>query len=264
MQPGYPYEQPAQPAWQQTGPQVQQTGYLAAQSPARQLRIGDLLAVIGGFFVFAFSFAPFVSYSDRTVQQAQSSKDGFSGWYMAWSTQMFMAPLTWWVILSALLLLALAVLRMATGRESSLIGFKDSQLQVGLGLFAVLVLIGYALSHKQILFGLDDSRFNASVDTPSFGWGGILMLISALVALTGAILNHFNVGPSVAARLPQAAPPGQPAGYQPGYPQTGAYPQPGAYPQTGAYPPVTGYPQAPGYSPPTGGFTAPTTPEQPQ
>jgi len=222
VQPGSPYPTPAEPSWSGGAPASGPPGYPPAPppapSPARKLRLGDLLVTAGGFLIFAFSFAPFVSYSDKAVAAAHTdaSGAGFDGWYMAWSPQMFMAPLTWWIILSGLVGLVLALLRMLTGRDFTLLGFRDAQLQVGFGLFAFFALIGYALSHKQVFFGLDNV-FRGSDPTsedfrPGFAWGGVLMLVGAVVALAGAFLNHFNVGPAFAARLPAAS--GSPAAFR--------------------------------------------------
>ena len=153
------------------------------QPPARQLGLGDLLVAAGGLFVFLFSFAPFVS------------ELGGGLWFNAWS-RFSLAPLTLWVIFSGVLLVGLAVMHLLTGRELDLVGFRHTHFEVGLGLFNFFVLIGLAMSELP------------------FAWGGVLMLISSIVALAGALLNHFNVGPAFAARMPRAGA-AQPGGYPP-------------------------------------------------
>jgi hypothetical protein len=167
----------------------------------RRLRLGDLLAVVGGLAVVLCSFAPFVRYSSTFVEQAQSEDKRFTGEYTAWSGQMFMAPLTWFVVIAGLLVVVLAVARARTGRDPLVLGARASVVQVGLALFAVFVLIGYALSHKQTLFGLDalaagDNGIVLFAERPALSWGGWLMLLGALVATVGAVLNHFNAGPT--------------------------------------------------------------------
>jgi hypothetical protein len=175
---------------------------------ARPPAIGDMLIMGGGLFVFLWSFAPFVSYDDELVASLNRG-DGpdIDGSYSAWAAETFMAPLTWWVVLAALLLIVLAVLRYRRG-EVRLPGATLTGLQFGLGLFVFFVLLGYALSNKEMTFGLDEinEQARAVVNTDlSFAWGGMLMLIGALVALVGAVLNHFNVG-SRTARGPIGAP----------------------------------------------------------
>lgn len=167
----------------------------------RRLRLGDLLAVVGGLALGLCSFAPFVSYSGTLVAQAVQSEDGgFTGEYTAWSAQMFMAPLTWFVVIAGLLVVVLAVTRVQTGRDPLILGAPASVVQVGLALFAFFVLLGYALSHKQTLFGLDSLTAGDGgvlfAERPALAWGGWLMLLGALFASVGAVLNHFNAGPT--------------------------------------------------------------------
>ena len=168
----------------------------------RRLRLGDLLAVVGGVVVVLGSFAPFMSYTGTFVGQVVQSQDQhFTGEYTAWSGQMFMAPLTWFVVIAGLLVVVLATARARTGRDPLVLGARASQVQVGLALFAFFVLLGYALSHKQTLFGLDalakgDSSIVLFAERPALAWGGWLMLLGALVASVGAVLNHFNAGPT--------------------------------------------------------------------
>jgi hypothetical protein len=268
-------------------------GAAGGHAAGRRIRLGDLLVLIGGLFVFLFSFAPFVTYPDRAINDIVGSGEiTFDGWFMAWSTQMFMAPLTWWVIFAALGLVALAIVRTMTGRDPELLRLRVSQFQVGLGLFAFFVLLGYALSQKQISFGFDKVISGDIPEyelyRPFFGWGGYLMLIGALVAAVGAVLNHFDIGPAFA--VPTSAPaaqqrpsngPDYPAGMpgqagpfsaagqvqyqQPGGPTPGPveYQQPGApapapvqYQQPSAPAPTPveyqqGHPQSPTSAPPT-------------
>jgi hypothetical protein len=255
-------------------------GAAGGHAAGRRIRLGDLLVLIGGLVVFLFSFAPFVTYPDLAINEIVGAGEvTFDGWFMAWSTQMFMAPLTWWVIFAGLGLVALAIVRTMTGRDPELLRFRASQYQVGLGLFAFLVLLGYALSQKQISFGFDKAISGDipgyELYRPFFGWGGYLMLIGALVAAVGAVLNHFDIGPAFA--LPTSAPAAQQwPSNGPAYPaatpgQAGAFPaagqvqyqHPGApapapmqYQQPGAPAPAPveyqqGHPQSPTSAPPT-------------
>ncbi|GIJ45685.1 hypothetical protein Val02_25710 [Virgisporangium aliadipatigenens] len=175
---------------------------------ARPPAIGDMLIMGGGAFVFLWSFAPFVSYNDELIASVNSGngKD-IDGSYSAWAAETFMAPLTWWVVLAGIVLVALSVLRYRRG-EVRLPGATLTGLQFGLALFVFFVLLGYALSNKDMTFGIDEinEQAEALVDADlSYAWGGVLMLIGALAALAGAVLNHFNVAPR-ARRDPIGAP----------------------------------------------------------
>jgi hypothetical protein len=177
----------------------------AASQPderGRRLRLGDLLAGVGGLVILLGSFAPFVSYTGTVVGDVVRSEDrNFTGEYAAWSGQMFMAPLTWFVVLAGVLVVALAVARARTARDPFVLGARASLVQVGLTLFTFFVLLGYALSHKQTMFGLDqlttgDNSITVFTERPAMAWGGWLMLLGASLASVGAVLNHFNAGPT--------------------------------------------------------------------
>jgi hypothetical protein len=246
---------------------------ISAPSAGRRIALGDLMAIPGCLFVFAFSFAPFVTYPNSVVNRVNSGTDvDFDGWYMAWSTQMFMAPLTWWIIVAAVAVIALAVWRVITGRDPEVLRFRLSQVQVALSLFALAVLLSYAVSHKQVAFGFDDllttSEKVAENDTsrPVFGWGGYLMIIGAIVTAVGAVFNHFNVGPVIGLPITAAGPPrplaDQQAQAKQQHPQTQQqhpqtqqqHPQMQQHPQTQQQ-----YPQAQHHAQP--GWAQPTQPQ---
>jgi uncharacterized integral membrane protein len=175
-----------------------------------------VLVAAGGTVIFLFSFAPFVAYDDALVRSAQGDDAGFSGRFSAWSAETFMAPLTWFVIVAGLLLVALAAVRVVRGGDPVRLRVSASQAQLGLGLFVFFVLLGYALAAKDMMFGIDDvnADVRAVLDFPlTFGWGGVLMLVGAVLALGGALLNHFGVNPLHPARRPTPVP--RPSTYPP-------------------------------------------------
>jgi hypothetical protein len=160
---------------------------------AQILRLGDALAAFGSVLVFAFSFAPFITISIPGLLGGGR----LEGWQNAWAMETFMAPLTWFVILAGLLLIAAVAVRYLTGRNPDLLGFRLTQLELGLGLFMLVVLFGMVTSEKHIIFGSDarvQGEGGASLD---IGWGAILMLIGALVAAVGTVLTHLSVGPVI-------------------------------------------------------------------
>jgi hypothetical protein len=227
MQPSAPYGD-----WQANN--YYPGAYLNAPGPAgRRFTLGDLLAIVGGLFVFAFSFAPFVNYPKSVVNRVTGEAGvTFDGWYMAWSAQMFMAPLTWWIIVAALGVIVLAVWRIIVGRDPQVLRFRLSQAQVALSLFALAVLISYAVSHKQVAFGLDDlltsndQILENNRSRPVFGWGGYLMIVGAFIAAVGAVLNHFAVGPVMALPTAGAYPQAPAAGWAPTQQQPHVYGSP--------------------------------------
>lgn len=261
-QPGY--AQPggyAQPAAGTPG-YVQQP---AAPRPRRTLlpvTLGDALTAFGGLLVFVFSFTPFVHYRDDQLT-AELERQHLPSWFSAWATETFMAPLTWFVALAALLCIGLAAARLVVPRDRELLGFRTGHLQIGLTLFVLVVMFGYAVSAKTTVFGHDfalaegGTGYSDSMNL-ALAWGGYLMLFGALVAAVGAVLSHLQIGPTVypppagtTAAYPQQAPQQQygGSGYGgSGYPATAA--PTAAYPTVA--PPQSGPPQnaAPQSGPP--------------
>lgn len=228
-------------------------------APAKTLRLGDALELGGSLVVFAFSFAPFVSISIPGFLGNSALDDSQN----AWATETFMAPLTWFVVLAGLLQIAAVALRYLGRSTPELLGFRLPQLEVGLGLFMLVVLFSMATSEKHVIFGAGARVQGEAGADLNIGWGAILMLVGAIAAAVGALLTHLSVGPTV---FPLAARPAAPAGAGQPYPPAGGDPyaaspqgQPyGAPPQQAqqyAAPP----PQAEPFTPPP----APQAPPQP-
>lgn len=222
-------------------------------SPPRALRLGDVLVVVGALLVFGFSFAPFARYSDAAQASLFAVATGVSPSFNAWSLQTFMVPLTTFVVVAALLGIAAAAVRFWFRRDLNLLGFRLRQLEVGLALFVFLVLLGMIASDKHVLFGARrlaeaNPDFEASEVTLDTGWGAVLMLIGAIIALVGALLNHFSVGPE----FPVGGDSEQPSEDEDLFRGGGGYPPP---PPSAGPPPPGGPP--PGGSPPPGGPASP-------
>lgn len=215
-QPGYP---PAQPAAGTLG----RLGFNSAAPdeepparpgslPARPLLLGDLLAGVAAVVLFLASFTPFVSY-DNAKLTTDLEKLGLSTWFTAWSGQTFMAPLTWFAILAALAVVAISAVRYLRGSDRKLLTFTLPQLQLVLAAFSAITLIGYAASRKSVLFGADfaaevgKAQATTAFDTRfSLSFGGYLMLVAALVAVAGAVLNVLGVERVVLPRAPKPVP----------------------------------------------------------
>ncbi|NUT35699.1 MAG: hypothetical protein HOV79_21805 [Hamadaea sp.] len=154
----------------------------------------DALVMLGGLMILGFSFAPFVSY--RIVTRPGRLTE-YAVNPTAWEWTSYLAPLTWFVILSGLFLLGLGLSRALMG-DRLLFTFRISQLQLLVAGYAASILIGYAMTEKSVTTGATLDFFGARMEVNSpqlaeFGWGGVLMLIGALIALIGALLNLFRL-----------------------------------------------------------------------
>jgi hypothetical protein len=196
-------------------------------APAKTLRLGDALELGGSLVVFAFSFAPFVSISIPGFLGNSALDDSQN----AWATETFMAPLTWFVVLAGLLQIAAVALRYLGRRAPEPLGFRLPQLEVGLGLFMLVVLFSMVTSEKHVIFGAGARVQGEAGADLNIGWGAILMLVGAIAAAVGALLTHLSVGPTV---FPLAARPAAPAAAGQPYPPAAGQ----------AYPPAGGEPYA--------------------
>lgn len=165
-------------------------------SPVRGVRAGDVLTVGGGVLVFAFSFAPFVQYAGE-VREGLPAGLETTGRFSAWSAETFMVPLTTFVVLAAVLAVAATAVRIRLRRDPELLGFRVTQLEVGLGLFMLAVLLGMITSEKYLFFGAGgDEELRALTDTGfpqlEVGWGAVMMLAGSALAVAGAGLNHVR------------------------------------------------------------------------
>jgi hypothetical protein len=208
----------------------------SAPAPAASkfgVTLADVLVAGGALIILLFSWGRVVSY--RPLYQGPqglvfaTSTSGPSLW--SW-----LRPLGIFVILAALGLIATAAIDTWWKRDKQVVGLHRHHVQVGLALYALVTIFGMMLAG------------GAGV---SVGWGGIIQFLGALVAATGAILNHFNL---LQNKLELPARGAKPA----------TYPPAGVY-QTGyAAPPAQGYPAqaAPGYAPPAQS-PAPADPNMP-
>ncbi|MQA27409.1 MAG: hypothetical protein GEU94_18525 [Micromonosporaceae bacterium] len=254
-QPGQPAGEPSyQPGPEPAGgygpvPQPPQLGHGQPSAFASlRVRLSDALIGGGALLVFLFSFAPFISYDDRELVR-RLEDENLPTWFSAWALETFLAPLTWWVIIAAIGMLALVGAGFTASRDRQLLGFRLGQAQLVLAYFAFVVLAGYALSAKTLVFGSelqDESFSDAPTGEMSFGWGGVFMLLGALAAAVAATFAYLDIDPVIwplpgKAQLVGPPPqPGQPAwGYQPHSPHQPAPQHPGAAPQpTAAQPGV--------------------------
>jgi hypothetical protein len=140
--------------------------------------------MLGGLMIVGFSFAPFVSYavrSDRFFEGASVNQT-------AWEWAAFLAPLTWFVVLAGLFLIALGLSHLLSG-ERRLLGFRISQLQIVVAAYAASILIGYALADKSEPVSVALLGTQLRIGSGEFAWGGVLMLVGSLLAIVGAVIT---------------------------------------------------------------------------
>lgn len=134
--------------------------------------------------VVGFSFAPFVSYtatSERLFLGATVNRT-------AWQWAAFLAPLTWFVVLGGLFLLALGLSHLLSG-DRRLLGFRTSQLQIVVAAYTASILVGYALADKSLQVSVSIQQAQIQVGNGEFAWGGVLMLVGSLLAVVGAVIT---------------------------------------------------------------------------
>jgi hypothetical protein len=140
--------------------------------------------------------------------------DGVSPRFNAWSTEIFMVPLTTFVVVAAMLVMAAVGVRFGLRRELSALGFRMRQVEVGLTLFMFVVLLGMIASDKHAFFGArrfsESDPFLLTQSRMDVGWGAVLMLVGAMIALAGTVLAHFSIGPNIPVGAKPAAPPPPP------------------------------------------------------
>ncbi len=207
----------------------------AAAGKGISFSLTDIVVAGAAFLFFIFSLTPFESIDTPGFNIPGAHAN-------LWSV---ISPLGWWVAIASLLLIGTAVAAMFWPRDKEYLGFKRTQVQVGIALFVMLVTVGLYIA----------------LPSGTRGWGGALCLVLSLIIAAAAILGHLGIMQN-AISLPK---PGSstPAAYPPaGYPQQGA---PGGYqqgPPAGYQPPPApgGYPQQQGY--PQQGQVYPNQPTQ--
>jgi hypothetical protein len=178
-------------------------------APASGLRItyADALVAVGGLIVFLFSFAPLYSFDDTETILGHTVGTSFhqNSWHEALSV---------FIVLAALLLIGTAAIDVLWPRHKEVVGFRRHQVQLFIAIYVIVQLIGFALSGSSTGLG-----------GAGLGWGAYFMIIGGLVALAGAILNHFNMLQSSLA-LPTGGTSAPAAYAPPAYPTDGSTPPP--------------------------------------
>ncbi|TQS43842.1 hypothetical protein [Cryptosporangium phraense] len=248
-----PMSRPMPPTESVTEPIPGAAGRLTARGSARAgtptATVGDLLTVVGGLLVLAFSKLPFVSYTDGRYTAIADRADLPTSW-TAWTSATFLAPLSWVAILAAVVAAVLGVLRVFRRDRFGVLGLRPAQVRVLLSSLTLLILFCLGVSSKTVMFG-DDRPATTSTgikvtSTLSLDLGGYLMLLAAVVLLLGTVLTASGAGgavlwppPSGVRQVFMRTPGGGTRRRRP-EPQADAYPAP----------PIPGYGPPGGYGPP--------------
>jgi hypothetical protein len=162
---------------------------------ARKPTFGQAVVMITGALLFVWGFLPW--YSDA------------GGSANAWSTETIPGLLltaTWVPLLSLAIVVFTAIKVFADGFPDKILGFTWAQLSMVVGLFDVLISLGFLVANRQL----------GNLGSLSLGVGLILSFITSLVMLAGAVLDHLGMGAEVFHRLrpeglrPPADPPRTP------------------------------------------------------
>jgi hypothetical protein len=143
---------------------------------ARRPELGQVLVMAAGVLMFVWGFLPW--YSDP------------GGSANAWSTATvpgLVLTATWVPLLSMAIAIFEAIEVFGSGLPDRVWGFSWAQLAVMVGLFNVLITFGLLVANRSL----------GGFGTVSLGVGLILSFVTALVMLTGAILDHAGVGADI-------------------------------------------------------------------
>lgn len=146
----------------------------------RKASLGQLIVMVTGVLLFIWGFLPW--YSDP------------GGSANAWSTVTIPGLLltaTWVPLLSLAITIFVAIKVFFDGFPDRVLGFTWAQLAMVAGLFDVLITLGFLVANRRL----------GDLGSLDIGTGLILSFITALVLLTGAVLDHFGVDAEAFGRL---------------------------------------------------------------
>jgi hypothetical protein len=146
----------------------------------RKPAVGQAIVMVTGVLLFIWGFLPW--YSDA------------GGSANAWSTATIPGLLltaTWVPLLSLALVVFVAIKVFVDGFPDKLLGFSWPQLSMVVGVFDVLITLGYLVANRRL----------GNLGSLNLGIGLILSFITALVLLGGAILDHIGAGADTFRRL---------------------------------------------------------------
>ena len=141
----------------------------------RRATFGQAVVIVTGVLLFVWSFLPW--YGDA------------GGSANAWSTVTIpglVMTATWIPVLSLAIVIFVVIKVFGDGFPDTVLGFSWAQLCIVVGLFDVLISLGFLVANTSFLH---------------LGAGLILSFITSLVLLAGAVADHLGIGTETLSRL---------------------------------------------------------------
>jgi hypothetical protein len=139
----------------------------------RRPTLGQLIVMGAGVLLFIWGFLPW--YSDAGGSANAWSQETIPG---------LLLTATWVPLLSLAIAIFVAIKVFADGFPDRVFGFTWAQLSIVVGLFGVLISLGFLVANRSL----------GNLGSLNLGAGLILSLITSLVLLAGAVLDHLGVG----------------------------------------------------------------------
>jgi hypothetical protein len=158
---------------------------------ARKPTLGQAIVMAAGVLLFIWGFLPW--YSDAGGSANAWSQETIPG---------LLLTATWVPLLSLAIAIFVAIKVFFDGFPDRVFGFSWAQLSMVVGLFGVLISLGFLVANRSL----------GNLGSLSLGLGLILSFITSLVLLGGAVLDYVGIGTDFAARPSRPRRPGRPGG----------------------------------------------------
>ena len=156
---------------------------------ARRPTLGQAIVMATGVLLFIWGFLPW--YSDAGGSANAWSQETIPG---------LLLTATWVPLLSLAIAIFVAIKVFFDGFADRVFGFTWAQLSMVVGLFGVLISLGFLVANRSL----------GNLGSLSLGPGLILSFITSLVLLGGAVLDYIGIGTDIANRLGRPGRPERP------------------------------------------------------
>jgi hypothetical protein len=157
---------------------------------ARRPTLGQAIVMAAGILLFIWGFLPW--YSDAGGSANAWSQETIPG---------LLLTATWVPLLSLAIAIFVAIKVFFDGFPDRIFGFTWAQLSMVVGLFGVLISLGFLVANRSL----------GNLGSLSLGPGLILSFITSLVLLGGAVLDYIGIGTDIANRPGRPGRPGRPS-----------------------------------------------------
>ena len=146
---------------------------------ARKPTLGQAIVMAAGVLLFIWGFLPW--YSDSGGSANAWSQETIPG---------LLLTATWVPLLSLAIAIFVAIKVFFDGFPDRVFGFTWAQLSMVVGLFGVLISLGFLVANRSL----------GNLGSLSLGLGLILSFITSLVLLGGAVLDYAGIGTDIGNR----------------------------------------------------------------